>query len=254
MTKTKVYFVGAGPGNPKLMTVRSLEVLSTVDVVLYDRLVSKEVLRLIPKHVKIIDVGKKPHVKSITQDEIIHKMISFVKDGKTVARLKGGDALFFSRGSEEAEAMKKNGIKFEIVPGVTSATSATAYAGIPLTHRNYSSSVLIATGQERRNKEDGERINWRKVPSSSTDTIVLLMSAEKLQHIANELLNGGLSASTPVAAVRWGTTPKQETMVFTLEEAAMGVRKVRAPSVIVIGKVVDLIHDLNWLGRSILKK
>ncbi len=246
MKKTKVYFVGAGPGNSKLMTLRAVEVLHKVDVVLYDRLITKEILGTIPKRAKKIYVGKSPHKESITQDEIIRRIVSLVKKGKTVARLKGGDALFFSRGSEEARAMKKNGISFEIVPGVTSLTGATAYAGIPLTHRDYSSSVLVATGEEGKSKSNTEKIKWSNVPSSSTDTVVLLMGARRLRYIASELLKGGMANSTPVAAVTWGTTKKQTTKLFTLKEASVGKANIRPPSVIVIGRVVNMIDEIGW--------
>lgn len=243
--ETQVYFVGAGPGDPKLLTIRGKEVLESVDVVLYDRLVSNEVLNLIPKTVGLIDVGKAPHSRTLTQDAITLLIISLVKNGKTVARLKGGDSLLFSRGSEEAAALRRNGISFEIVPGITSAIGATAYAGIPLTHRDYSSSVLIATGHECYDK-DKKRIDWRKVPTSSVDTIVLLMGVERFPRIASELIRGGLDPKTPVAAVQWGTTNKQRTTFFTLAQGKEAGALLQSPSVIVVGSVVSLAEQLGW--------
>ena len=244
--ETQVYFVGAGPGDPKLLTIRAKEVLESVDAVLYDRLVSNEVLNVIPKTVRLIDVGKSPHSRTLTQGEITLLIISLVKNGKTVARLKGGDSLLFSRGSEEATALRRNGISFEIVPGITSAIGATAYAGIPLTHRDYSSSVLIATGHECYDKNK-KRIDWRKVPTSSVDTIVLLMGVERFPRIASELIRGGLDPKTPVAAVQWGTTNKQRTTFFTLVQGKVaGASLLQSPSVIVVGSVVSLAEQLGW--------
>lgn len=245
VAKTQVYFIGAGPGDPKLLTIRAKEVLEFVDVVLYDRLVSIEVLNMIPKNVMLIDVGKTPHSQTIAQEEITLLIISLVKKGKIVARLKGGDALLFSRGSEEAKAMRRNRISFEIVPGICSAIGATTYAGIPLTHRDFSSSVLIATGRECSDK-GRNRIDWKNVPNSSVDTIVLLMGVEMFRHIASDLILGGLDPRTPVAVVEWGTTDKQRTTFFTLDQGMEPGLHLRSPSVIVIGKVVSLADELNW--------
>ncbi|MHB8565559.1 MAG: uroporphyrinogen-III C-methyltransferase [Nitrososphaerales archaeon] len=244
-----VYLVGAGPGDPKLLTLRAVEVLGVVDVVLHDRLISREVLNTIPRKTRKINVGKEPHSRSTSQDEIIRMMVSYVERGKSVARLKGGDALFFSRGAEEARAMKERGIDFEIVPGVSSALAAPAYAGIPLTQRKHSSSVLIATGQEGRDKE--KKINWRKVPSSSVDTIVVLMGVEKIWQISNELIKGGLDPDTPVGAIEWGTTRKQKTTILTLGESAKGLARVKPPCVFVIGNVARIADELNWFGKKI---
>jgi uroporphyrin-III C-methyltransferase len=251
--KAQVYLIGAGPGNPKLLTLRAKEVLEeSVDVVLYDRLVSKEILKTIPGRVRLTDVGKEPYSKNgVTQDEIIGLMISLVREGKTVARLKGGDALFFSRGSEEACALKRSGVRYEIVPGVSSVMGATAYAGIPLTHREYSSSVLVATGQEGQGKGRKKRIDWRRIPSSSVDTIVLLMGAKRFSHIATELILGGLDPSTPVAAIEWGTTTRQRTRLFKLSQQMVS-ESLHSPSLIVIGQVVNLAKGLSWLEDALL--
>jgi uroporphyrin-III C-methyltransferase len=254
MVKTQVYFVGAGPGDRRLLTLRAKEVLASVDIVLYDRLVSHEVLETIPKKVKMTNVGKSAHsMDGPSQEEIIQMIISNVEDGKTVARLKGGDALLFSRGSEEARAMRRKGIKFEIVPGVCSAIGATAYAGIPLTHRDFSSSVLVATGQEGEKNNGKKPIDWKSVPSSSVDTIVILMGVERFPHIASELIRGGLDPKTPVGAVEWGTTKRQKTTFFTLDQGKAKAVPLRAPSVIVIGRVVTLAEDLNWLESALVQ-
>lgn len=248
-----VYLVGAGPGDPNLLTLRAAEVLGMVDVVLYDRLVSTDVLDRIPRRVEKINVGKNPYSDncSASQEEINGLLISLAEQGKDVARLKGGDALFFSRGAEEASALSERGIKYEIVPGITSALGAPAYAGIPLTHRDYSSSVFIATGQESlKNKH----INWRQVPSSSAETIVILMGVASIKHISSELIIGGLDPSTPVAAVERGTTQRQRTTLLSLSEVASGVAKVNSPCVFVIGKVAALAYDLNWFEGNNIQK
>jgi uroporphyrin-III C-methyltransferase len=241
----RVYFVGAGPGNPGLLTLRALEVLGKVDVVLYDNLVTKEILSKIPQRVKKIYVGKRPGKKGITQDAIIQKIIFFAKHDKSVARLKGGDALFFSRGSEEAIAMNENGITFEIVPGISSVIGATAYAGVALTHRDYSSSIFVATGEE--GKSHPQRINWQNLPQSGTDTIVVVMGAKKFRVIARQLLKGGMAQDTPVVAIRWGTTDKQEVSSTTLKCASSGKIRIRSPSVIVVGKILTLMSKISWV-------
>lgn len=248
-----VYLVGAGPGDPNLLTLRAAELLGFVDVVLYDRLVSKEVLDRIPEGTERINVGKSPYSEAGTtsQEQITNLMISLAESGKDVARLKGGDALFFSRGAEEAIALRDRGIRYEIVPGVSSALGAPAYAGIPLTHRDYSSSVFIATGQEGTDKRK-KRINWRDVPSSSAETIVVLMGVASIKHIASELIIGGLDPATPVAAVESGTTQRQRTTVLSLREVSRGLAKVGSPCVFVIGKVAALAYDLNWFeGKDV---
>ena len=252
----RVYLVGSGPGDPKLLTLRAFEVLKEkVDIVLYDRLVSSEVLAILPERTRKINVGKMPNSKNKNQNEIERLMISYAKRGERVARLKGGDALFFSRGGHEARTLKRERIDFEIVPGITSALGATAYAGIPLTDRKYSSSVLIATGHEDDSKARSKKIDWSKIPSS-IDTIVILMGVGRMQHIASELIRGGLDSHTPLAIVERGTTEGQRTVLLTLQDAADGVtlRRISPPSVFVIGRVAGLAKSLNWRGGPVLSK
>ena len=249
MPKGKVSLVGAGPGDPGLLTLGGLLRLKEADVVIYDRLVSRAVLRLIPPGVLKIYGGKEPGSEGRKgQDRLNRLMVSEAKSGKKVVRLKGGDPFLFSRGGEEAEFLREHGIWFEVVPGVSSALAVPAYAGIPLTHRGYSSSVTVVTGREAGPER---KVNWSKIGGGS-DVVVVLMGAAKLQKIAMKLLAAGKPASTPVAAIAWGTTKRQKTVMMTLGEAAKrgGHEKVEAPSVIVVGKVVSLSPKLRWLDES----
>ncbi|MEM3437451.1 MAG: uroporphyrinogen-III C-methyltransferase [Nitrososphaerales archaeon] len=241
----KVFLVGAGPGDYKLLTIRALELLKRADVVIYDRLVSKSILKLIPKKAKKIYVGKKSGMHGLSQEKINELMINLALEGKKVVRLKGGDPFLFGRGGEEAEALTDNNIDFEVVPGVTSALAAPAYAGIPLTHRNYSSSVAIVTGHQARKSE--RVVNWSKL-ASSVDTIVILMGVEKLEFIINNLIEGGLNANTPVAIIEWGTMKRQRNLIGKLGNIVEEAKKknVKPPAVIVIGEVVELGRKLSW--------
>ncbi len=253
MSKGKVFLVGAGPGDPKLLTLRAVEVLAQADVVMYDRLIGEAILEFARNDARKVNVGKRPHCDGITQSEINLMMISEARQGRTVVRLKGGDPLFFSRGAEEAQALRNEGIKFEIVPGVTSAIAASDYSGIPLSHRTYSSSVAIVTGHEDPSKVEG-RVKWGEL-AKSVDTIVILMAVERLNQIAAKLINeGALHPETPVAAIESATTENQKTVLFTLGEAADGAVHglISAPCIIVVGKVVGMATDLNWLSPNSL--
>ena len=245
--KGKVYLVGAGPGDPNLLTLGALRCIRRADVVIYDRLVSAAVLDLVPLGVVMRyggkDAGTGGHQK---QNRLNELMSSEALSGKTVVRLKGGDPFLFSRGGEEAEFLRDHGIEFEVVPGVSSALAAPAYAGIPLTHRKHSSSVTVVTGQEAGSKKN--RRDWSKI-AGATDVLVILMGAAKTQEIATRLLEAGLAPKTPVAAVIRGTIDTQKTVLLTLGEAAAGgddVKSIEAPSVIVVGRVVSLAPKLRW--------
>lgn len=239
----KVYLVGAGPGDPKLLTLKALEVLRKADVVIYDRLINKKILKFASRAEKIY-VGKSPNKHEFTQEEINQLMIKFALEGKIVVRLKGGDPFLFGRGGEEAEALASNNIAFEVVPGVTSALAAPAYAGIPLTHRKYSSSVAIVTGTQASN---AKRINWRKI-AEAMDTIVILMGLKSMNEIIKELMNGGLNENTPVAVIEWGTLKRQRTIIGKLANIIEEVKnkEFKPPSIIVIGEVAELGRRLSW--------
>jgi uroporphyrin-III C-methyltransferase len=241
--------VGAGPGDPELLTLGALLRLREADVVIYDRLVSDEVLGLIPSGVTKIYGGKDPGSKGrARQEELNELMLSEAKAARKVVRLKGGDPFLFSRGGEEAEFLREHGVEFEVVPGVSSALAVPAYAGIPLTHRGYSSSVTVVTGQEAGSKG---KLDWGKLAGGS-DVLVVLMGAAKLREIATKLLKAGKPADTPVAAIMWGTTKRQRTVTMTLRLAARGggAEGVEAPSVIVVGKVVTLAPRLRWRAET----
>jgi uroporphyrin-III C-methyltransferase len=243
-SKGEVSLVGAGPGDPSLLTVGALQRLREADVVIYDRLVSEEVLGLIPRGVARVYGGKGPGSKGREkQDELNELMLSEAKSGKRVVRLKGGDPFLFSRGGEEAEFLREHGVDFEVVPGVSSALAVPAYAGIPLTHRGYSSSVTLVTGREAGSRA---RVDWSKIAAGS-DVVVVLMGAARAKDIAKKLLKAGRPAETPLAAITWGTTRRQRTATTTLKEAAEGrVKGIEPPTVIVVGKVVALAPKLKW--------
>jgi len=245
MAHGKVFLVGAGPGDPKLLTLKAVEVLREADVVVYDRLVSKEILEFAPEDAEKIYVGKSSDKHELSQEKINELLVNKALDGKKVVRLKGGDPFVFGRGGEEAEALADSEIVFEVVPGVTSAVAAPAYAGIPLTHRDYASSVAVVTGHQAADAESP--IDWGRL-AGSVDTIVVLMGVGSLESTANDLIEGGLSPNMSAAVIEWGTTEKQRILLGTLGTIAEEVREknVKPPAVIVIGKVVNLGSKLSW--------
>jgi len=244
--KGTVYLVGAGPGDPKLITVKGLEVLRKADVVVYDHLVSERLLDHCQPTAKRIYVGKTKDRHTKSQEAINRLLVRSAWSGKIVARLKGGDPVLFGRGGEEALALAKAGIPYEIVPGVTSAIAVPAYAGIPITHRTLSSSVAIVTGHEDLTKPE-RAVRWDKL-AMATDTLVCLMGATQLAHITTQLIRYGRSKDTPCAVIEWGTLPNQRTVVGQLSTIARRCAQVRItpPAILVAGKVVALRPWLNW--------
>jgi uroporphyrin-III C-methyltransferase len=243
MRSGKVYLVGAGPGDPGLLTVRGLELLRAADVIVYDCLVNPALLEQASSSALRIFAGKTTGFHSLPQEEINHLLITHALYGREVVRLKGGDPFVFGRGGEEAEALAEAGISFEIVPGVSSAVAVPAYAGIPLTHRKVSSSFAVITGHEA--CKDGASVDWSRL-ATAVDTLVILMGLKNLPRIASELMVHGRSPETPVALVRWGTTEKQETIEGTLADIVEKARPLRPPVVIVVGEVVELRNRLDW--------
>lgn len=237
-----VYLVGAGPGDPGLLTVRGAQVLRQADVVVYDRLSVASLLDVAPEAAERIGVGKAPGRVTMPQEEINALLVERGKAGQTVVRLKGGDPFVFARGGEEAAALLDAGVPFEVVPGITSAVAAPAYAGMPVTMRHSSTSFTVVTGHEdpRRAGEEGS-VDWDAVARVG-GTIVILMGVERWPRIAERLLAGGRAPDTPAAAVRWGTRAEQETVRATL--ATLGAHELAPPSVIVVGDVAAL--DLAW--------
>jgi len=245
MKKGKVFICGGGPGDPKLITVRAMELLKSCDVILYDRLVGKEIIDQIPAGTEKVYVGRTVGQPTTHQDRTNELMVKYAEKGKNVMRLKGGDPFIFGRGAEEAEYLIKRGIEFEIVPGITSAIASPAYAGIPLTHRRYSSSVAIVTGHEDAEKDELV-VKWDKL-AGAVDTIVVLMGIGKVDQISRDLMNAGMKKGTKIAIVASGTTDKQKIVRGTLATIASVAKKagVKPPAVIVIGKVAGL-DNLEW--------
>jgi uroporphyrinogen III methyltransferase/synthase len=239
-----VYLVGGGPGDPGLLTVRALDVLQRADVVVYDRLSQESLLDLAPADAECIDVGKAPGQARRSQEEINALLIERGKAGQTVVRLKGGDPFLFARGGEEAAALRVAGVDFEVVPGITSAISVPAYAGIPVTLRHSSTSVTIVTGHEDPAAGDEGSVDWRAVAQVG-GTIVILMGVARIGRIGAALMAAGRSPDTPVAAIQWGTRPQQHTVRATLGTIAN--EALGTPSVIVVGEVAAC--DLAWFER-----
>jgi uroporphyrin-III C-methyltransferase len=250
MKKGKVFICGAGPGDPKLMTLRAMELLKKCDVVLFDRLVDKNIINQIPAGSEKAYVGRAAGDSGTHQDMTNELMVKYAKKGKTVLRLKGGDPFIFGRGAEEAEYLIRHGIKFEIVPGITSSIASPAYAGIPLTHRRYSSSVAIVTGHEDAIK-DKLMVNWDKL-ASAVDTIVILMGVSQLDDISRNLIKAGMKKSIKVAIVASGTTDKQRVLKGTLGTIPRVAKKadLQPPAVIVIGRVAGLSDKLKWFKKN----
>ncbi len=246
----RVYLVGSGPGDLGLLTLRALELLKKADVIIYDRLVSKTILEQIPSKTKKLYVGKSSGKHSVPQDKINELIVKEAKLGKKVVRLKGGDPFIFGRGGEEAQSLFSSSIPFEIVPGISSASAVPAYAGIPLTHRDYASSAALVTGHESWAKK-GSQVNWEGL-AKAVDTIVVLMGVSNLESIVKGIKKGGRHEDTPVAIIEDGTTRKQRVIVGKLSDIVEKARKndVKPPAVIVIGDVVKLRKELAWLRGS----
>jgi len=244
--KGKVFLVGAGPGDPGLFSLKGLEALKNADVIVYDYLANRSFLKYAKEDVEIIYVGKKGGDHTLPQSKINQLTIEKALEGKNVVRLKGGDPFIFGRGGEEAQEIIRKGITFEIIPGITSAIAVPAYAGIPLTHRKYTQTVAFITGHEDPAKKDSG-IEWKKI-ATGIGTLVFLMGVGNLRNIVDKLIENGRSPRTPVAVIRWGTTPKQRTVTGTLENIISEVEKsgLKPPSIIVVGDVVGLREELRW--------
>lgn len=245
----KVYICGAGPGDPKLMTVRAMELLKSCDVVLYDRLVGQEIVDQIPESAEKVYVGRAVGDPTTHQKRTNELMVRHAKKKKSVLRLKGGDPFIFGRGAEEAEYLLERGVQFEIIPGITSAIAGPAYAGIPLTHRRYSSAVAIATGHEGVDNKGEVSVDWKRLPGA-VDTVVVLMGIGQLEQISKDLIKGGMKKNTKIAIIENGTTAKQRVVMGTLATAARVAAKseIKPPAIVVIGKVASLHKKIAWFG------
>ena len=242
----KVYLVGAGPADPDLITVKGLRCLRVADVVVYDSLVSPQLLEEVRPQAECVYVGKRPGYHCMKQEQINALLINYAQQGHTVVRLKGGDPFVFGRGGEEALALAQGGIPFEIVPGVSSAIAVPAYAGIPVTHRHLASSVTIVTGHEDA-AHTSSSVNWEAL-AKLDGTLVILMGVATLPHIAGRLHDGGLHPDTPAAVIQEGTVPQQHVVTGTLANIADRAAKagITSPAVVVIGAVVTLNDALAW--------
>jgi uroporphyrin-III C-methyltransferase len=242
----KVYLVGGGPGDPDLITVKGLRLLRRADVVLYDRLVSPQLLNETRETAELIAVGKVPGQHAVTQAEIDALLIEKARTAEIVVRLKGGDPFVFGQGGEECQVLAEAGIPFEVVPGISSAFAVPAYAGIPLTHRDYASQFTVVTARDR----DGKLPDWANLPREGT--LVFLMGVALLPEIAAGLQANGWAAETPVAVIHHGTTFEQQVVVSTLDQISVQAAQLKSPSVIVVGKVVSLSASIHWFAPEIM--
>ncbi|WP_303815196.1 uroporphyrinogen-III C-methyltransferase [Selenomonas ruminantium] len=244
-----VYLVGAGPGDYRLISIKAVDCLKMADVVVYDRLADDRILRWAPEDAEYIYVGKASSNHTMKQEDINQLLVDKAKEGKCVVRLKGGDPFVFGRGGEEGLLLRENNLPFEIVPGITSAISVPAYAGIPVTHRAVATSFAVVTGHEDPTKGKSN-MRWEHL-ATGVDTLVFLMGVANLPHITGKLIENGRSADTPAAVIRWGTKPEQRTLITTVGKAAEDVAKngIKPPAIFIVGEVVNLRDSLQWFDN-----
>lgn len=245
MAKGKVYLVGAGPGDPKLLTIKGLECIQSADVIVFDRLVNRELLQHAKPEAELIYCGKLPQNHTLRQEEINRLLVQKGLEGHTVVRLKGGDPSVFGRVGEEAAELAAHGVPYEIVPGVTSSIAAAAYAGIPVTHREHASSFAMVTGHSGPGAH--RPIQWKAL-AQGIDTIAFYMGVANLDEIATQLMAHGKPSETPVAVIEWGTTEQQRTVTGTLLtiQSLVARHLISHPAIILVGDVVSLREQLRW--------
>lgn len=246
LKKGTVYLVGAGPGDPDLITIKGSKVLELADVIVYDRLANPELLGLTRQDSEHIYVGKSPDKPSVSQEQINQILVSKALNGKHVARLKGGDPFVFGRGGEECEALRANGVPYEVIPGISSALSAPSFAGIPVTHRNVARSFTVVTGHTLSGSDEFE--NWCHLVH--VDTLIILMGMRNLAKISDTLIQLGKLADTPAAVIQQATFESQKVAVGTLANIAEKASHLSSPATIVIGELASLSHDLAWFNNE----
>lgn len=242
----EVALIGAGPGDPELLTLKALSFLQQADVVLYDYLVSDEIMSLVSSDTILVCVGKRAGHHSVPQHKTNQLLVDFAKQGHKVVRIKGGDPFIFGRGGEELEVLFDAGIKFQVIPGITAAAGATAYAGIPLTHRDYAQSALFVTGHLKAENDD---MDWSTL-ARGNQTLVIYMGLMKSSYIQEQLIEHGRQATTPIAIIERGTQRTQQVFKGQLSDLSQLAAKAQAPSLIVVGEVVALSDKLHWFGES----
>lgn len=250
VAKGDVALVGAGPGDPSLLTLKALQLMQQADVVLYDRLVSKEILDLVRRDADLISVGKAAGKHEVEQSRTNQMLVELAQQGKKVVRLKGGDSFIFGRGGEELEELVEAGVAFQVVPGITSASGCSTYAGIPLTHRDYAQSVTFVTGHR---KQDGKALDWKSL-ATPHQTLVVYMGLMRAQEIQTNLLINGRDQNTPVALINKGTTNEQQVITGTLSELSTLGGGLEGPTIMIIGEVVHLSTKLAWFKGENSKK
>jgi uroporphyrin-III C-methyltransferase/precorrin-2 dehydrogenase/sirohydrochlorin ferrochelatase len=245
----EVYLVGAGPGDPDLLTFKALRLMQQADVVLFDRLVSKPILELCRRDAQMINVGKARSDHLVPQDSINQLLVDYAKKGHRVLRLKGGDPFIFGRGGEEIQELTENGVPFQVIPGITAASGCSSYAGIPLTHRDFAQSVRFVTGHLKNNTTD---LPWAEL-AYTNQTIVFYMGLMGLPIICNKLIEHGMSKATPIALIQKGTTPEQKVVIATLETMVKTIanQEISAPTLIIVGDVVSLHDKLKWFDPNL---
>ncbi|MFA0086917.1 uroporphyrinogen-III C-methyltransferase [Vibrio sp. 10N.261.51.F12] len=242
----EVALVGAGPGDPELLTLKALNFLQQADVVLYDYLVSEEIMALVPDSTVLVCVGKRAGHHSVPQDKTNQLLLDFAQSGHKVVRIKGGDSFMFGRGGEELQVLAQAGIQFQVVPGITAAAGATAYAGIPLTHRDYAQSALFVTGHLKPGSDD---MDWSTL-ARPNQTLVIYMGLMKSEYIQQQLVRHGRRLDVPVAIIERGTQQSQKVLIGQLKDLSDLAKNAQAPSLIVVGEVVELARELAWFGDT----
>lgn len=242
----QVALVGAGPGDPELLTMKALSFLLQADVVLFDYLVSEDIMALVPDDTICVYVGKRAGHHSVPQEKTNQLLVDFAKQGHRVVRIKGGDPFMFGRGGEELEVLFQAGVSFQVIPGITAAAGATAYAGIPLTHRDYAQSALFVTGHCK----SGSQVQDWQTLARANQTLVIYMGLMNAQTICDELIAHGRSSTTPVAVIERGTQSSQQVSVSTLDKLPVITAHAQSPALIVVGEVVQLADKLQWFSTN----